>query len=154
MGISCHTHVTMNRPTIHSPEVVHDILLQFDLLLELQVVNGNDGKSELAFVTSEHMGVDWPSAVQVEDLPDTTNDDEWFDAAAKVHDEQGQQGLVQLLLALSPYLNETLTLQAAIFWADGYFDKAKEWTIRPGATEVEVKEIVAMDDEHSIVSSS
>jgi hypothetical protein len=47
---------------------------------------------------------------------------------------------------LAPHLDSPLIVQAAAFSSGGRFARAKEWTVRPGATEVEAKEIQAIDE--------
>src|SRR5262245_59020039 len=150
--------VGMNRPTVNTPEAVQGILEQYDVRPELQVVPANEaGTGVLAFLEDENMLVDWPSAVRGADLPadaDYGSDEERWEAEDEWHKERGQQGHADLLLALAPYLKTPLIIQAASFASNGEFYDAKEWTVQPGATEVEVKEIVGMDDEHSIVEMS
>jgi hypothetical protein len=145
----------MNRPTVNTPEAVQEILEQYDLQLELQVVTGSEaGTGVLAFEEDAYAG--WPSAVRVDELPDVSGedkderDDEWYEACHKLHVERGQQGLTDMLLALAPHLSSPLVVQVATFDPAGSFGAAKEWTVRPGATEVEVKEIVGMDDKYAI----
>jgi len=114
-----------------------------------QVVPANEvGTGVLAFLEDENMLVEWPSAVQADQLPAGADDEEQSD---ELHKELGQQGLTDLLLALAPYLKTPLIIQAASFASNGEFYDAKEWTVRPGATEVEVKEIVGMDDEAQVI---
>jgi len=144
----------MNRPTVNNPEAVHRILEQFHVRPELQVASGDEaGKSELTFVSHKEMEVEWPCAIRANELPVEPDSDEWDEAVEYLCEQCGQQGFADLLLALAPYLNSPLVLQAASFSSAGEFYRAKEWTVRPGATEVEVKEIEGMDHEHSIVSS-
>jgi len=149
MSVRYYIHVGMNRPTVNMPEAVQGILEQYDVRPALQVVPANEaGTGVLDFREYVDMLVKWPSAVQADQLPAGADDEEQSDA---LHKERGQQGLNDLLLALAPYLKTPLIIQAATFSSGGEFDAAEEWTVRPGATEVEVKEIAGMDDEHSIV---
>ena len=158
MSVRYYIHVGMNRPTVNTPEAVQGILEQYDVRPELQVVPANEAdRGVLAFLDDENMLVDWPSAVPADPLPseaDYESDEERWEAEDELHKERGQQGLTDLLLALAPYLKTPLIIQAASFASNGEFYDAKEWTVQPGATEVEVKEIVGMDDEHSIVEMS
>ena len=152
MSVRYYIHVGMNRPTVNTPEAVQGILQHYDVRPALQVVTGNEaGTGVLAFLEDENMLVEGPSAVQASQLPAGADDEEQSD---ELHKELGQQGHADLLLALAPYLKTPLIIQAASFASNGEFYDAKEWTVRPGATEVEVKEIVGMDDEHSIVEMS
>ena len=50
-------------------------------------------------------------------------------------------------------MKSALIIQAARFSSHGEFDRAVEWTVQPGATDVEVKEIVGMPkaDENFVV---
>jgi hypothetical protein len=157
--------VGMNRPTVHAPESVQGILEQYDVRPELQVVTGDKaGTGVLAFKENKPDWVDWPSAVRGDELPYLEDeavykdeDDEqraWNEAYELLHEERGQEGLTNLLLELAPYLGSPLVIQAATWGSYGDFSKAREWTVQPGAKEIEVKEIVGMDDEHSIVEMS
>lgn len=77
-----------------------------------------------------------------------------YEAEEMPHEARGQQGLADLLLALAPHLKSPLVLQAASFSSAGGFGEATEWTVRPGTTEVEVKEIVGMDEEDAMVEGA
>ena len=152
--MSSSIRVGMNRPTVKSPEAVRGILERYDVRPELQVVAGSGaGTGALAFVKYEDMLVRWPSAVPADEMPawdDNEPDDVQWEAEYEVHDERGEQGLTDLLLALAPYLTSALVLQAAFWESDGSYFTAREWTVKPGGTEVEVKDIGAMEDEYSI----
>jgi hypothetical protein len=146
--------VGMNRPTVNNPEVVRDILEEYVVQPELRVVTGSEaGTGVLAFAQDF---AQWPSAFRYEDWPpgpDIDEDEEaWAEAFDKLHEDLGEQGLADLLLALAPHLTTPLVLQVADWESDGTSFTAKEWTVRPGDTEVEVEVIDAMDDEYSLVS--
>jgi hypothetical protein len=146
--------VGMNRPTVNNPEVVRDILEQYVVRPELRVVTGSEaGTGVLAFAQDF---ADLPSAFRYADWPPGPGIDEdeeaWFEAYEKLHEELGEQGLTDLLLALAPHLTTPLVLQVAFWESDGTYFAATDWAVRPGATEVEVEDIRAMDDEYSLVS--
>lgn len=152
--------VGINRPTINMPEAVQGILGQYDVRPYFQVVTEKEvAMNVLTFWESELLCAEWPSAVHVYEFPteiyDPEESEEEYEKQLEVvdnlHEERGQQGLTDLLLALAPYLNTSLTIQAVILDSDGTFVTAKEWTVRPGATEIQVKEINGEDAEHSIV---
>jgi len=88
-----------------------------------------------------------PSAVRADELPSGADEDELDEAEEKLHEERGQKGLNDLLLALAPYLNSPLVITEANFSSVGEFFLAMEWTIRPGATEVEIKKIAGMNED-------
>jgi hypothetical protein len=109
--------VGMNRPTVNTPEAVQGILRRYDLQPELQVVTGSEtGTDVLAFQEQEHSWVEWPSAVRVAELPvgSDVDEDEGSEAYDKRHEERGQQGLTDMLLALAPYLHSPLVIQVAL----------------------------------------
>ncbi len=154
--------VAMNRPTVNAPEAVQGVLEQYDVRPGLQVVTEDEaGTGVLTFVERDDMPDLGPSAVPADELPAVADDEELsdadygqlLDAENKLHEERGEQGLTDLLLSLAAYLNSQLVIQVATWESDGSFFTAKEWTVRPGAEEVEVKEIKGMDGEHSVVAS-
>jgi hypothetical protein len=79
---------------------------------------------------------DWPQAVKEELLDRPVPDADAF--VALVLDRHGDQGFVDLLRALAPYLASPLTVQAARRFGEGQPIHAREWHVKPGATEVEV----------------
>jgi hypothetical protein len=117
----------MNPVKVHNVTAVDQIRRQSDSYFPLRVVpEGNDGAGTLVTFANEYVDETlWPSA------------------RSSLHEEPGYEEFTDLLLELAPYLEWPLTVQVAEFSSDGEFDAAKEWTVRPGATEVEVKEIRA-----------
>jgi hypothetical protein len=154
MGIEGFVHVAMNRVRVKAPEEVHGILRQFDIRPTIDLVEVSDGETGTLVLQWESIFDNpWPSAVRMAELPpdDACPDDDdaaeaAFDAYFELHDAKGDQGVIELLLKLAPFLAGPLTLQAAEFSSDGWFGGAQEWTIRPDATAVECHEINGFDN--------
>jgi hypothetical protein len=118
----------------------------------------------------------WPSALMEDDLPEmpepavssVENDeaevdeelaedlatdkaldealDLWNEWVDELHESKGQQGFIEWLLTIAPYLSTPFIIQAASFDSSGDFYFATEWTVRPAATEVEVKKIEMLEN--------
>jgi hypothetical protein len=144
MGIRSYTYVAINDPKINAPAAVSNALEPFDLCrLRLEIAETGDGAKLKMEDDFDPEDADWPSVVRTAELPD--QDDAFAsDDESRLHDERGQQGLMDLLLALAPYLAEPLILQAASFDSTGEFYSTAEWTVQPGTTSVEFKEIAAL----------
>jgi hypothetical protein len=151
MGIHGYVPLAINEPTVKNVPEVRRILDQYDSRLPLEVIAEGDGSVGTLTLRQEmYEAEEWPSAVKVEDLPaegafnDIDLENEVVDS---LHEKRGQRGLTTLLLELAPYLDSPLIVKAASFSSDGEFYRAAEWTTRPGAAEVEVKEIDFLEDE-------
>jgi hypothetical protein len=155
MGILWYRHVTWKRATVKSVRATRKALKKYDSTLELEVAAG--GKAGTGSLTAHREQarvpadlVHWPTAVRVEELPSEDafeNENLWWDAVYDLHEKRGDQGFIDLLLELAPCLTSPFIVQAAEVTSDGDFIRAKEWTSRPDATEVEIKEIVPLREE-------
>jgi hypothetical protein len=125
------THTAINPVKVNNVTAVDQILRQSDSYFPLTVVpEGNDGAGTLVTFANEFADETlWPSA------------------RSALHEEPGDKEFTDLLLELVPYLASPLTVQVAAFDSAGNFDAAKEWIVQPGATEVEIKEIVSLPEE-------
>ena len=150
MGIENYCHVALNRVTVKRPAAVRDLLEQYETRPLLEVMGGDADTGLLVLAADDDDGNNrWPSAVRVEDLPaedDDASAGDCDEAVEELHEADGERGLTELLLALAPFLTSPLTLQAADYSADGCFAAAKEWTVRPGATAVECREVVGFEN--------
>lgn len=146
MGCTC---VLTNGAKIKDEVAVGRVLDERDIRPPMAVVR-NAGAARLTLGEGELPDVlEWPSAVYADEMPspyEFDDDDLLEDAELEVHEDKGEQGFIDLLVALAPYLDEPLIIQAAEFNTAGEFYRAAEWTVRPGATAVESKEIVALDN--------
>jgi hypothetical protein len=134
---------------VTDPAAVRDVLRRYDTYPPLEVVYApGDTSGKLVRNDDEDNLDQWPSAVPVDELPAYDVDDEdWLDALDELHEAQGQRGLTALLSNLAPYLSGPLTLQAAEVSSIGDFLRAKQWTVLPGSTAVEYREIVGFGND-------
>lgn len=145
-------NLATNRAEVNDPEAARLVLEEYQSTLPLVVgVEGND--RVLTLEPHDPVNTFWPSAVEVADLRalgDDVDGETWPEDRAEVeelHETRGQDGLTAMLLKLAPYLTSPFTVQASECSNEGDFSGATEWTVRPGATEVEVKAIMPLADE-------
>ena len=96
-------------------------------------------------------GQNWPAAVRQDPVPADDNDcdeESRFNALAALYEQKGEQGLVDLLRDLAACLETPLTIQATEHDFDE-FHTAQEWNVQPGATDIEIKTIMAIDDDRA-----
>jgi hypothetical protein len=154
MGGHYFVHVACNSAPVNNVEATRRNLEEFDIELDLEVIEtGSGGEGKILVRPYQWDAEYWPTAVKMIDIPDgpdAVNDDEdeyekKSELRDQLHQERGAQGFIDLLLSIAPYLVSPLIIQAASFTNAGEFYGAAEWTVRPGATEVEIKEIDALE---------
>ncbi len=133
---------------VKNPQAVNDILSKHFKTIGLRVVE-KGGAYQLVGgpwepAASEPNDYKWPQAARAElfkiDVPDA-------DALARhVLDAHGDQGLIDLLLALAPHLKSSLTIQAVRGHGGKEPIRAQEWHVEPGATRVETTAFKHTDD--------
>lgn len=134
-------NVTSNTAMVSDLDAVHAVLSKYEIDGDIHSRREKGGRGGMIRIRGEET---WPRAVKRDELPppNDTDDDGWLD----VMFEKGDQGFLDLLLALAPYLTTPLVVQSVTIDRQ-YFFNAQEWIIRPGATEVETKAIEILSDD-------
>lgn len=150
------TQVYCNECNVKDSAAVLRVVLvayQSSLFFNVASDRGGTGESVLFLEPGENR---WPQAVETnwfekeyqKEIPeawfnggDLTDDEsvKYDDALYEAYGTRGDEGFVQMLLALVPYLSGPLTVQAIVYDAarGGPVD-ACEWHVTPGATTVEI----------------
>lgn len=144
-----HVVVNTNQPKINSVRAVRSVLEKYVTTVTFEVVPEVKGLGwKLKLQQETYPRNSWPLAVQANAVPakDTFDDEKlWLDAENKLLREGGDKGFTDLLIELAKYLDSHLILQAIYFTTRANFRRAQEWIVQPGATEVETKNIVSLD---------
>jgi hypothetical protein len=135
------------RPRLKDPEAVAEVLAGYTFESGAVILQAEEGGA----ATLELVGDGWPLAWRNEPRPV----DEVLpvmvgrrtELAADGVARERARGFIELLCGLAPYLENSLTVWASLFSSDGKFQGAREWSIAPGATRVEVMDIKAADSQ-------
>ena len=128
-----------NDPKINNHEAVEKILASYYTDPDFQVGVGFDEESGEPYLFA--YGYVWPEAWK---LPDGTKR-EVFDPCEEDRYEEGDDGFIQLLLEIAPYLAEPLTVQAIGSIKCRFPLAAGEWHLKPGGRKVRTNGFRASD---------
>ena|ERR1700677_455487 len=140
---------TSNTEKVDDLDAVQAILGEYEIDGDILLRPDEDGPGGMIRIRAKNT---WPKAVMYDECPSPDGDD-GDDDESWVLFEEGDEGFLDLLGDLGPHLETPLEVQAVMI--DGYeFVAAKEWTVRPGAKEIETKTIDKLSDDsrHRTVS--
>ncbi len=136
-------NVTSNTAKVSDLDAVYAVLREYETDCDILSRRDEDGRGGVIRIHGEET---WPRAVKRDELPPPNDTNDGDDAWLEVMFDKGDQGFLDLLLALAPHLTVPLVVQAVML--DGVdFLGAKEWILRPGAKEVETKAIDTISDD-------
>jgi hypothetical protein len=127
--------LTSTKPKITNRAEVESILFEYQLT-GINVLIDADNQLEIA------LDAEWPSrpgAVSNDDLPDfdEPDGDKYFNALLAVPPEKGDDGFIEVLSKLSPFIASPLFILTVE--VDDYREGwAYAWRVQPGSAEVEV----------------
>jgi hypothetical protein len=133
------------KPRLKEPGAVAEVLAGYTLESGALILQAEEGGA----ATLELVGDGWPLAWKNEPRPVSealpVMVARGAELAADGIAQERARGFIELLCDLAPYLESSLTVWASLFSSDGKFQGAREWSVAPGATRVEVTDMKAAD---------
>lgn len=133
--------VSSTKPKVRDTEKLSEILNGHNCL-RVKFVLDEAGNLEVVLANNPDLEDEWPQAIKPSQLPSReayAEEYEWEDAVDFAFGEKGDEGFLELLLEMAPYLESPLII-LAIQHPDADSD-AKVWLVQPAATEVQTLEV-------------